>query len=62
MCIDVVISKGRGCSAVEARWTQDFKIPGSNPVSSRLPHWGRKIRCAGLQSLRKTFVVIKKGR
>ena len=32
---------GRGCSAVVAYWTQDSKIPGSNPVSFRLPHWGR---------------------
>ena len=48
-----------GCSSVVERWPGNRKIPGSNPVSSCLPHLGRKIRCAGLQSPRKTLLSLK---
>ena len=44
--------------AVVAYWTGDLKVPGSTPS----PGLGTLNQVPGLQSLRKTIVVIKKGR
>ena len=51
---------GRGCSSVVELLPKERKAFGSNPVSPRLPNWGRQIKCPD-KPLRKTFVVIIKG-
>ena len=57
-CSIYLTDKTGHSGAVVAYWTGDLKVPGSTPS----PGLGTLNQVPGLQSLRKTIVLIKKGR